>query len=191
MAAAAAAMVSSPAPVERSRSPLHDHRRDGRAVLQAQDRIALPVEAGHALRVEVDFLEQHAAGGLHQLAFDLVLDDQRVHDQPGIERAIQVQDAHATRVHVDFDIGHRRAMRDQMRAQADAAAATQALAGSVARARAARLQSAARGRGLQHATPARVADVAAAEFERVDRPSCDGELVDGLFGDEGEGQIQR
>ena len=77
----------------------------------------------------------------------------------------------AAGLHVHFDIGDGAAIGDQVRAQADAAAAAQAPLAESRPATRGASQFARRGRGIEHAAPARVLDIAAAEFQRIDVPA--------------------
>ena len=90
IAAAAAAMTSSPAPSRAFGQALHHDRRDLRAFVEAQHRVLIPIQAGDVGGVERHFFVEHAAGGLHQLAADLRLDVARIHHLAGVDGSVQV-----------------------------------------------------------------------------------------------------
>ena len=57
--------------------PLHHYAGDFGALLETKNGIAVPIQAGDAGFAELHFFFKHAAGGLHQLAADLVFDEIR------------------------------------------------------------------------------------------------------------------
>ena len=166
-AAAVAPITSSPAPVEGSSRRCTTTGVTSRMLGEAQHRIRHPVEAGDAVLVECHLFLERAAHGLDHLPDDLVLDQRRIDDLAGIERAVDPLGHDVAGAPVDLDLGHRRAIRDVMGAEPDAAAGHDLGIGQ-RRGRDPRFPSRRFGGGIEHAEPALVADVVAAEFERVD-----------------------
>src|SRR5690606_39428782 len=133
-----------------------------RAFFEADHAIARPVEARHAVLVERDLLEQHAARGLHELPDDLRFDDGRIDDEAGVDRAVKMLNRDSPRRLVDLDLGDRAAPRREMRAEADAAAADD-VACVLAAASGPGRPPGRFGGGVEHAEPALVRDVPPAE----------------------------
>src|SRR5690606_41009630 len=129
--------------------------RDLGTFLEADDPIAVPVEARHAVLVERDLLEQHAARRLHELSHDLRLDDRGIDDEAGIDRAVKTADRYVPGLLVHLDLGDRAAPRREMRPEPDAAAADDGPVVSIRACGAPRPAGGARGR-IEHARPALV-----------------------------------
>src|SRR5262249_18836079 len=102
-----------------------------RAFFETEDRITVPIETGDIGGIEGDFLGKHAAGGLHQLAADLVFNEAGVHGEAAIDGAVEAADHHATGLFINIDIRDGRAVRCKMRAETNASAADYTRAGRV------------------------------------------------------------
>ena len=77
---------------------------------EPEDWIVVPVQAGDLSGVELDLLEEHPAGRLHELTADLVLDIPGIHRQTRVDCAIQVPDRHPSGLLVHLELRDRAAV---------------------------------------------------------------------------------
>ncbi len=86
MAGGVVNVATSPAPPGGLIGIIDERDVDRRNVLEVQNGIAAPVDAGDLRRIEVDLLQHGPTRGLDHVAFDLVFQSVRVDDQPAVVR---------------------------------------------------------------------------------------------------------
>ena len=72
--------------------PLNDNRGHFGTLLKPKDGISVPVETRDVRLRERHFFLEHAAGGLHQHAGDLVFNESRIDRKAYVERSLLVSD---------------------------------------------------------------------------------------------------
>src|SRR5262249_16689050 len=138
-----------------------------RSLGDVEDRIGHPVDAGHVLSVELDFLPERAAHALHDVALDGVLEPIGVDDLPAVMGNGELACPDLSARAVDIDLGHDRAAGAVALGIGDAAAG-HLVAGLVLARRGPRLPSGFFGGGLDHRDVARVLDVTQAELDGIE-----------------------
>jgi hypothetical protein len=113
--------------------------------------------------VEGDLFLEHPTGRLDHLPNDLVLHQRRIDDEAGIQRSVHAGGDDVAGPLINFNLGHCRPIGHMMRAEPDATAARDA-ALRPRRTCDAWCPSGGFGGGVEHAEPAVIADVLAAEF---------------------------
>ncbi len=84
------------------------HHVDGRQLGEGQDRVAAPFLAGHGRRFEADLLLEYAAGGLNDIAVDLVAHAFGVDHHPGVMPDHHAGDGDFTGTPVNGHVSHPR-----------------------------------------------------------------------------------
>src|SRR5204862_5326760 len=98
-----------------------DLRRHRRTVLEAQDRVAHPVEARLALRVELRLLEDGAADALDEIALHLVPGAVQVHGETRDLCGVGPLDQDLPRLDVHLDVDDGPCLRTAEAAEPDSA----------------------------------------------------------------------